>query len=528
MRTSWLIGATMLVGVACGDDLSGGTEADGSSDGTGSTGGAGAPATTAPTSTASSTAASSSTGPAESSSSGGGLSTLDAEVTLYPEQPMVVDVTLVGDAALPDDLQLTHDLDPGVRIAMLDNPDARSRVFRVRGLAPTTKHGLTATAGDISSAFAFTTEAALPGFIPSFEVNGASAGDGPLRMFDLIPFPAFDTSSIFVIDASGQTRFHFGRPSGALPGPDSVFAAAKLRDDGTILAVLDNAVLVLDEFGHEVLRLNDEDIGVIGLHHDVLELDNGNFLSLAYSFQSVDYPDVGPTLTAGDVVAEFTPQGDLVWQWDSFDDLDPQYITEPVTGGPVIIHPQTGELAYDWTHANGIVLSPDGTSVIVSVRHQDWLVSIDRSSGDMQWRLGPGGDFSLSEGDWFYHPHSPQWQDDGSLLLYDNGVGRPDVPETARVVRYALDLDALTAAELWEDDDQSFSSPFAGDCDTLPRSGNILVTDSAIFTDRAITPRIRELDPDADPMTVWELGFPPGHFAYRATANGRLVGEAAR
>lgn len=525
--------AAILFGTGCSDDAltAAGTGGGSSSTETGSTG---ADPTTTSTSTSSSssssgdTATTSSTTEADSSSSGDELSTLDAEVTLYPEQPMVVDVTLTGDTELPDDLALVHDLDEGVRIAVLDTPDAQTTTFRVRGLSPMTEHALTATAGALSVPVSFTSEAPLPGFIPNFDVTGESSGERPYRMFDLIPFPAFDTSSLFVVDAAGQTRFHYGRPSGALPGPDSVFAAATLRDDGTVLAVLDNAVIALDELGNEVLRLDDEDIGLVGLHHDVLELDNGNLLSLSYSFQTVDYPDVGPTLTAGDVLAEFTPKGELVWQWDSFDDLDPLYITEPVTDGPVIIHPETGDIAYDWTHSNGLVLSPDGASVMVSIRHQDWLVSIDRSSGDMQWRLGPEGDFSLNSGEWFYHPHSPQWQADGTLLLYDNGVGRPDVPEAARVVRYEIDVDSMTATQLWEDDDQSFASPFAGDCDTLPRSGNILVTDSAIFTERAITPRIRELDPDAEPMTVWELGFPAGHFAYRSTANDRLVGEPVR
>lgn len=524
----------MLLGAACGDDVPVGGETDGGSSTTqmASTG----PDPTASSSSTSSSSSSSVSGEttgssttlADSSSSGGELSSLDVEVALYPEQPMVVDVTLVGDTELPDDLELTHDLDDGVRIAVLDNPDAQTRTYRVRGLSPVTKHELTAATGSLSVPVSFTTEAPLPGFISSFDVTGESVGERPYRMFDLIPFPAFDTASLFVVDETGQTRFHYGQPSGALPGPDSVFAAAKLRDDGTVIFVLDNAIIVLDELGNEVLRLDDEDIGVVGLHHDVLELDNGNFMSLSYSFQTVVYPDAGPTLTAGDVVSEFTPDGELLWQWDSFDDLDPLYITEPVVDGPVIIHPETGDTAYDWTHANGLVLSPDGTSVMVSIRHQDWLVSIERSSGDMEWRLGPAGDFSITEGDWFYHPHSPQWQADGSLLLYDNGVGRPDVPEAARVARYSIDLDGMTATQLWEDDDQSFASPFAGDCDVLPRSGNILVTDSAIFTERAITPRIRELNPEAAPMTVWELGFPAGHFAYRATANDRLVGEPLR
>lgn len=523
----------MLLGAGCGDDLTGTGETDGAGT-TGSTGtsmgtgDASSQGSSTSSSTDDTTSGDSTAGAEDSSgsSTSGALTTLETTVTLYPQQPMVVDVTVSGDGPLPEDLSLSHDSDDGVRVAVLEEgPDAVT--FRLRGLAPATDHALTVSAGELSEPVAFLSEAPLPGFIPAFDVNGAQGGEGPYRMFDLIPFPDFTTSSLFVVDPQGRTRFHLGQASGALPGPDSVFAAAQLRDDGSVLFVHDNAVIILDELGEEVLRLDDEDLGLTGLHHDVLELDSGNFMSIAYSFQTVDYPDVGPTLTAGDVIAEFTPQGEVVWQWDSFDDLDPLYIVPPNDGSSVLPHPMTGEMAYDWTHANGIVLSPDGSSVMISLRHQDQMVSIDRASATMQWRLGPGGDLALQSGEWFHHQHSPQWQADGSLMLYDNGVG-PAGPGRSRVVRYTLDLDAMEATQVFVDDDVDTTSVFAGDADVLPETGNILVMDSAIFAKEGVMPRMREIDPDASPMMVWEMTFEAGRFAYRATANDRLVGEAAR
>ena len=520
----------MLVGAGCGDDVTGSGETDGGSTSTSTS--TGVPDDASSSSSSSSTTDSldtssgdsSSSGEESSSSSGGELTMLEVQVTLYPQQPMVVDVTVSGDGTLPDDLALTHDFDDGVRIAQLDE-GARESTYRVRGLAPATKHALTVTGGEFTEPVAFTSEGPLPGFIPSFEVSGTQGGERPYRMFDLIPFPQFSTSSLFVVDPEGRTRFHFGQPSGALPGPDSVFAAAKLRDDGSVLFVHDNAIIILDELGTETFRLDDEDLGLTGLHHDVLELENGNFMSIAYSFQTVDYPDVGPTLTAGDVIAEFTPEGEVLWQWDSFDDLDPQYILQPTDGSTVLPHPMTGELAYDWTHANGIVLSPDESSVMISLRHQDWLVSINRETADMEWRLGPGGDLTLQSGEWFHHQHSPQWQADGSLMLYDNGVG-PAGPQRSRVVRYTLDLEGMEATQVFVDDDLETTSVFAGDADVLPSTGNILALDSAIFDeDGAVTPRMREIDPDESPMMVWEMTFDLGYFSYRATANDRLVGE---
>ena len=540
MQRGWFIAAALCIGAGCGDDTTSSGETDGGSTSTSDPdtvgpGESSDDASTSATSTADSgsedatsvaasgaSSSDSGSGQDASTSSTGGLSQLEAELIFYPQQPMVVDVALQGDAPLPDALALTHDFDDGVRIAVWDEPDEQTRTFRVRGLAPATKHALTATTSGITLPIAFTTEAPLPGFIPSFTVDGESSGEGPLRMFDLTPLPDFGTSSLFVVDTAGRTRFHHGVALGALPGPDSVLAAAQLRDDGTVLYVADNAVIILDELGNEVLRIDDEDVGLTGLHHDVLELDNGNFIALSNSFQTVDYPGNGPTLTAGDVIAEFTPDGELVWQWDSFDDLDPFHVTEPYD--VVIPHPETGEDAYDWTHANGIILSPDGQSVMISFRHQDWMVSIDRETATMQWRLGVDGDFALQSGAWFFHQHSPQWQPDGTLMLYDNGVG-PDGPQISRVVRFSLDEEAMQATQVFEDDEQLIASVFAGDADLLPRSGNILATDSAVFTLDGIVARLRELDPEASPMIVWQLFFEPGNFVYRTTANDRLVGE---
>lgn len=535
MQRGWWIAAALLMSAGCGDDGAGSADTDGGGSTSTSTG---VPDDTTSDAASSSGSADTSSGAdtssdgtsssgVDASSSGETLTMLDVEVALYPQQPMVVDVTVTGDGDLPEDLSLAHDFDEGVRIAVLED-GAQVRTYRVRGLAPATKHALTITGGAFTEPVAFTSEVPLPGFVPSFEVSGTYGGEGPFRMFDLIPFPDFSTASLFVVDPEGRTRFHFGQPSGALPGPDSVFAAAQLRDDGSVLLVHDNAVIILDELGEETLRLNDEDLGLTGLHHDVQELDNGNFLSISYSFQTVDYPDVGPTLTAGDVIAEFTPEGEVVWQWDSFDDLDPQYTLQPTDGSSVLPHPMTGELAYDWTHANGIVLSPDGSSVMISLRHQDWLVSINRDTADMEWRLGPGGDLTLQSGEWFHHQHSPQWQADGSLILYDNGVG-PAGPQRSRVVRYTLDTDAMEATQVFVDDDLDTTSVFAGDADVLPSTGNILVMDSAIFNeDGAVTPRMREIDPEQSPMMIWEMTYDLGYFSYRATANDRLVGEAAR
>lgn len=157
------------------------------------------------------------------------------------------------------------------------------------------------------------------------------------------------------------------------------------------------------------------------------------------------------------------------------------------------------------------------------------MVAIDRESSNVDWILGPEGDFALTEGSWFAHQHSPQWQPDGSLLMYDNGVEAPSGVTTdalARAVRYELDLDAFTASQVWELDEQDVSSPFAGDANLLPTSGHYIVLDSTVLTKDGFRPRLREVDPTASPMVQWTLDLPAPYLAYRTSASELLVGEA--
>jgi hypothetical protein len=83
-----------------------------------------------------------------------------------------------------------------------------------------------------------------------------------------------------------------------------------------------------------------------------------------------------------------------------------------------------------------VVYAPDG-NLLVSIRHQNWVVKVDYANGagtgNILWRLGPGGDFQLVNGnepdDWFYAQHDPtivgaSGAGQFSLILMDNGDDR--------------------------------------------------------------------------------------------------------
>jgi Arylsulfotransferase (ASST) len=525
-----LVGCSSLVivGPACGDD---GPVPPLDSDSEGAT-------TTADTTAVADTSTSVGTteGPqtssgADESSSSGPPPPLEVEVEVftYPNQPMVVDLAF----SAPDlTVSVEHTVDPGVRTAAIAGAPGETWV-RVRGLAPDTMHPLawsaTAPSGSMGEGDVMVeTEAALPGFVPGFIIEGSGAGYGGYVLFDLLALDPTAPASLFVIDTDGATRWHIGRSDGVI-GPPSVFAGAKQRSDGSLLYLRDYSLFVIDELGVEQLALTSAELGLPGLHHDVIELDNGNFLSMSYTFRDIDYPDIGLTHVAGDLLVEITPDGEIVWEWDSFDHLDPLRRRDGFDD--VILDPATLENGMDWTHGNGMIYDPATDTILFSMRHQDWVVQIDHATGDLLWRLGEEGDFALLSGTWQYHQHSPEWQADGTLLLYDNGVANPNLEnplETSRAVRYAIDTDAMTVTQAWEDEAEDFLSIIAGDADRLP-DGSILVTDSSIdlhLGPQALYARVREIDEDTSSEPQWSFTTALGSFIYRCTAQSRLPGEA--
>lgn len=514
-KTASLVGAALLA-LACsssdGGEGSGGSGQAGGSAGTGGVAG---------------TAGEAGQGAGGTGGVAGAAPDFSVEVVLHESQPMVVDAVVSGPDALQADLALPSD--PGARIGLLSQGE-NAVTYRLRGLAPDTTHELTTGAGQSVS---FETLPAAAGFVGQFPVDIRGEASGELRMFDYALAPEIRDASIFVIEPTGRTRFHLGFPDVQAAGDLPV--GLKLLPDGKLLFLQLGRVVLMDELGAVVGEIAGTGLGGIPiLHHDVITLPNDRFLVIGVEAREIYYPDDDVThYVAGDILVEFDLQGVVHWTWSAFDHLDPQRkgvdFDAPFYA---LYHPITGEQVKDWTHSNGVIYVPENDSLILCVRHQDWLVSIDRQSGDVNWKLGVDGDFSLPPGQsWFWHPHSPELQPDGSLLLYDNGNGDPTRDWTewfSRPIRLELDEQAMTANIAWQDVSESYLSPIAGDVD-LMANGNYLVLDSALPLEPPnplpANVRLREIDP-ATGEWVWVLDSPDGYFSYRATPQTRLPGEA--
>jgi arylsulfate sulfotransferase len=210
----------------------------------------------------------------------------------------------------------------------------------------------------------------------------------------------------------------------------SLTAAATGKYPGTIdevreIDLVGNTVrsVTMDEL-NQSLAAEGYNLTLKSFHHNVLVLPNGHWvLMAAYPENFTDLPGYpGTTSVLGDVLVDVDQNGKPDWVWNAFDHLD------------VNRHPMNFP---DWTHSNYMLYSKDDGNILLSMRHQNWIIKIDfedgQGSGNIIWRLGEGGDFKLEGGtdptDWFYAQHgmgffSPNTTGVFKLGLMDNGNDR--------------------------------------------------------------------------------------------------------
>jgi len=179
---------------------------------------------------------------------------------------------------------------------------------------------------------------------------------------------------------------------------------------------------------------------IYSLDHDALRLPNGDTAVLGTTQHTINGQDMEGTML---LVLDANFQ--VAWAWDGFDHVDPQQ-WQPILGGTcadsdagvglcALPNPQ----AVDWFHANAIGWSPADHDLILSLRHQDWVIKIDyrdgQGDGQVVWRLGRNGDFALTSADpfpWFSHQHSAAYVNPTTLVVFDNGNTRCQDQSPAR------------------------------------------------------------------------------------------------
>jgi len=240
------------------------------------------------------------------------------------------------------------------------------------------------------------------------------------------------------------------------------------------------------------------------MHHDFSRMPNGNTMALLW----VPTPeDLAVRVKGGipgtehkgvvfsDALREITPEGKVVWEWFSYEHLDPE--KDPMC--PLCSRAE-------WTHANACSVLPDG-NVMISFFKLNTVAIIDKATGEFKWRWGPGE---------LGHQHNPTLLDNGHILVFDNGLHRPETT-TFKMLPFSrvLEVDPGTNEIVWEYRDEGmlyFWGPFISGAQRLP-NGNTFICEGPHG-------RFFEVTPEKD--VVWEYVSPfysplPAFFGWNNT-----------
>jgi hypothetical protein len=414
------------------------------------------------------------------------------------------------------------------------------------------------------SDFTFTTSALPTGQLPTITAT-TTAGMTPQSGVEslnlaLIGGPAI-TLSMVMTDLSGNVLWAYNPGiAGDTAGP------SKLLSNGHFLTNFSegqpdgaNSVLQESDLGNNVIwqmtaaQLNTAlaaatcaecNVTVVGTHHDFAVLPNGHVVVIASTME-----------TLGDGT---TPTGDVIIDLGDMENVggnNPTHAPQPVWAWNEFNHLDTNRRPYmypDWTHTNAILYSPTDGNLIISIRHQNWLVKLPyengTGSGNAIWKLGavlPGdtgadvANFTLLNADgtpdtnatdWFFAEHGPSFTTTNTsgqfgLILFDNGddrgvldvtggtcgvTGQPACFSTVPI--FNLDETAFTATLVSNQTTPDYSY-FGGNAEIL-KNGDVEFDEAGSVPLPANAAAIFEVTQTSSPQTVWQMHI-TGQVAYR-------------
>ena len=469
-----------------------------------------------------------------------------------PPNPLVYQYSANAPAGSTVTVQFGPDTNYGKSTSPVTVPDgANSVTILVAGMKPSTTYHLQAIKNlpdgtqQSDPDKTFTTPSVSQSIIPSSSVT-LPPGMTPSSGVELVTLtkPIGNDSNklrILAVDPFGNIIWYYdydyslgiAQPIKLLPNGHflvnlfGVVGTPKTSPGGTVREI-DLAGNTIHEF--TVDDLNQEltaaayDWTAVSIHHDLLALPNGHIILLVNAYKNfTDLPGYpGTTAVLGDYIVDLDPSYKPVWVWSTFDHLD------------VNRHPM---LFPDWTHSNALVYSSDDGNLLLSIRHQYWVVKIDyangQGTGDILWKLGYQGDFTLlnsnSPAGWFYAQHyahivSSNTSGDFQLGLFDNGdnrvldnngtiCGATGAPACySRPTIFEVNESTKTAQLIW-----SYPTVYAnwgGVVQELPNTN--MFVDINTPSDNPNGARVLELTQEQTPQIVWQLDI-NGQNSYRTT-----------
>jgi len=236
--------------------------------------------------------------------------------------------------------------------------------------------------------------------------------------------------------------------------------------------------------------------------HELRVLPNRHALLMSYDPQIVDMSQIVeggyPNATViGLIIQEIDADKNVVFRWRSWDHFQ---ITDAT-------HEDLLDTVIDYAHGNAIELDNDG-NLMISSRHMDEITKINRTTGDIIWRLGgKNNQFTfVNDPIKFSYQHAIRRISNGNITLFDNG--NYHIPPFSRAVEYKLDENNRKATLIWEYRNNPTIYGLAMGFVQRLDNGNTLISWGST------NPTITEVK--YNKTKVLEINLPQGVYTYRA------------
>jgi len=342
----------------------------------------------------------------------------------------------------------------------------------------------------------------VPGDFPAISVTSLASGTADGDIFAGIF--AWDKSTpisyLVILDNQGQPVYYQKMPNYA--------------HDFTVLpngnlAYYDwnrSAFIIMDSSYREIDMIKPAQ-GYQANEHELQLLPNGHYLWLVDETRIVDMSKLvangNPRASVtGQVIQELDQKEHVVFEWHTLDYIPVTDSDQDLTAGQI-----------DYTHSNAVQQDTDG-NLLLSSRHLDEIIKINRQTGAIMWRLGGKENqfvFLLAPGvsgpAEFYKQHDVRRLPDGHISIFDNHNDHQ--PQVSRALEYVVDETAKTATLVWAYNATAADFALAmGNLQRLPNGNAFIDWGSNLY------PNITELKPDG--TKALEIDFGKSYVSYRA------------
>ncbi len=177
------------------------------------------------------------------------------------------------------------------------------------------------------------------------------------------------------------------------------------------------------------------------LHHDIEPMPDGHILMhmwervspdefANYGLSADNIPGDNQDLFYDNIIEVDPLTNEIVWQWRLLDHSIQQVDDSLPNYGIPSEHPQLIDLNFvprpdtlDRSHINAIAYNPELDQLILSVHYYSEIWIISRETGDIIYRWGnPAAyGYSATDNQRLYLQHDPTWQDNGNIMVFNNG-----------------------------------------------------------------------------------------------------------